>query len=305
MFAFNAVFSKTCASIFTMGMFSPGFIFMAFQLSTDFSANPKAMLGSVSLAHLHWYIAGAVSAVGVVALVVMLNHPLSKRLLAATDRKLQADYAQRLRDAENLAIAGGSGRRVGPGSKGAADEASPTIVLRTISICVASIFTSIFAIVSITTYFTKIPSSGMVGHASLPVVLFYVKNSSDFLGRVLTLAPLCITSQRSLGIVVFVRFLLVPVFFIYATTDFMSNDLLLLILVGVSGVTAGYINTSCFVVAGSYMKSPTQKKTGAGVMNLTMQLSLVVSILFGAILSFTVPTTLPGAAAVNATAGGR
>ena len=41
----------------------------------------------------------------------------------------------------------------------------------------------------------QVPSDGLLG-ASLPVTMFYVKNSTDFLGRCFTLLPLCIKSQK-------------------------------------------------------------------------------------------------------------
>ena len=48
-----------------------------------------------------------------------------------------------------------------------------------------SIFISIFAIVAIISFFTKVPST----NPALPATLFYVKNGADFLGRCLTLLP--------------------------------------------------------------------------------------------------------------------
>ena len=97
-----------------------------------------------------------------------------------------------------------------------------------------------------TTYFTKLQSDGVVGNAGLPVVLFYVKNSTDFLGRCFTLLPLCITNQRILAIAVAFRFLLVPMFFIYAVADVFVSDLFLLTLGKtmwwVLGVVSKYIN---------------------------------------------------------------
>ena len=74
-----------------------------------------------------------------------------------------------------------------------------------VRIPVVSIFTMIFAIVSISVFFGSIPSDGSFGD-SLPVTLVYVKSATDFLGRVGTLFPLCITSSRFLGSVVAVRF---------------------------------------------------------------------------------------------------
>ena len=172
-------------------------------------------------------------------------------------------------------------------------------VAKMIAVCLVSIFVSIFAIVAITTYFTKIESSGTVGNPALPVILFYVKNSTDFLGRCFTLLPLCIQSQKSLGFAVSVRFLLVPIFFIYAVANIFVSDVFLLLLVAVSGLTSGYINTCCFVVAGQYMKTPSAKSSGAALMNISVQASLIVAIAFGAILSFASPAATGGAAAAG------
>lgn len=113
----------------------------------------------------------------------------------------------------------------------------------------------------------QVPSDGLLG-ASLPVTMFYVKNSTDFLGRCFTLLPLCIKSQKvykklqpgtaphhativtfgllachsqSLGVAVLARFLLVPLFFWYALAPPFGSDLFILGVVAISGVTSGYL----------------------------------------------------------------
>jgi hypothetical protein len=149
-----------------------------------------------------------------------------------------------------------------------------------------------------TTYFTKIDSDGTVGNAFLPVVLFYVKNSTDFLGRCFTLMPLCIKDQKVLAVSVAFRFLLVPLFFIYAVANIFTHDIFLLVLVAISGLTSGYINTCCFVVAGQYMRTPGLKSSGAALMNISFQAALIVSISFGAILSFATPSGGTGGGSV-------
>ena len=287
-FSFNAIFSKTCASVFSMGMFAPGFVFMAFQLSTDFSSGPKRKIGSLSLAHIHWIIAAALSFIGVVALFLLLNHPYSKQLLTENDVALKKEAAKKEFETNNLhALSGGKSSE----KKEEDIDSSMSGVAKLLGIALISIFVSIFAIVAITTYFTKIASDGLVGNAALPVTLFYVKNSTDFLGRCFTLLPLCIRNQKVLGVSVGLRFLLVPMFFIYAVALPFHSDIFLLLLVAVSGLTSGYINTCCFVVAGSYMKNPALKSSGAALMNISFQAALIVSISFGAILSFaTLPT---------------
>jgi hypothetical protein len=292
-FSFNSLFSKTSAATFCMGLFAPGFVFMAFQLGTDFSANPKRKVGATPLVDVHWYLAGALTFVGVIGLVLLLNLPASRQLLVDADKKLAEEAA-----AERSGVAAKAGKGKKPDG-----ETSMKEVAGMIYIAIISIFASIFAIVAITTYFTKVPGSGnVVDVKSLPVMLFYVKNSADFLGRVFTLLPLCIKTQKVLGVVVFLRFLLVPVFFMYAMNVFPADDVLILVLVGVSGVTSGYINTSCFVVAGGYMKTPDAKKAGSALMNLSLQGALVASISFGAIMSFAVDgPALPAGAAVNGT----
>ena len=300
-FSFNSLFSKTSAATFCMGLFAPGFVFMGFQLGTDFSANPKRKVGGgTPLVDVHWYLAGALTFVGVFGLILLLNLPASRRLLVDADKKL-AEEAAAERDKE---LTGGSGVAV-KDKKGKKEGASSMKeVASMIYVAIISIFASIFAIVAITTYFTKVPGSGqIVDIKSLPVMLFYVKNSADFLGRVFTLLPLCIRTQKVLGIVVFLRFLLVPVFFMYAMNVFPADDMLILLLVGVSGVTSGYINTSCFVVAGGYMKTPDAKKAGSALMNLSLQGALVASISFGAIMSFAVDgPALPAGPSLNSTA---
>lgn len=144
-FSFNAIFSKTCASVFSMGMFAPGFVFMAFQLTTNFSANPKAKVGGMSKAHLHWIIAAVLSFVGVVALIVLLNHPKSRVLLANADKELQEKEEQRLRKVNN---AGASRDKGGEEDKNKQDE-SMKAVAKMIGAALVSIFASIFAIVAI------------------------------------------------------------------------------------------------------------------------------------------------------------
>ena len=146
-FSFNAIFSKTCASVFSMGMFAPGFVFMAFQLGTNFSANPKAKVGGVSKAHLHWIIAAVLSFVGVVALIVLLNHPKSRVLLANADKELQEKEEQRLRDVNN-GNTGASSDKGGEEDKDKQDE-SMKAVAKMIGAALVSIFASIFAIVAI------------------------------------------------------------------------------------------------------------------------------------------------------------
>ena len=76
-----------------------------------------------------------------------------------------------------------------------------------------------------------------------------------------------------------------------------------MILVAVSGLTSGYINTCCFVVAGQYMKTPGLKSSGAALMNISFQAALIVSITFGAILSFATPSspTAPSPLPTNGT----
>ena len=146
-FSFNAIFSKTCASVFSMGMFAPGFVFMAFQLGTNFSANPKAKVGGVSKAHLHWIIAAVLSFVGVVALIMLLNHPKSRVLLANADKELQEKEEQRLRDVNN-GNTGASSDKGGEEDKDKQDE-SMKAVAKMIGAALVSIFASIFAIVAI------------------------------------------------------------------------------------------------------------------------------------------------------------
>lgn len=299
-FSFNALFCKTCASVFSMGMFAPGFVFMAFQLSTDFSSNPKRKIGDMPLTHMHWVIAAVLSFVGVIALFILLNHPTARGKLSAADEKLKRDAEQKQFEETQLPHLNGAAEKNTELDEEAAsndDDSSMVGVAKTIAVCLVSIFVSIFAIVAITTYFTKIESSGTVGNPALPVILFYVKNSTDFLGRCFTLLPLCIRSQKSLGFAVTVRFLLVPLFFIYAVANIFVSDVFLLLLVAVSGLTSGYINTCCFVVAGQYMKTPSAKSSGAALMNISVQASLIVAIAFGAILSFASPAATGGAAA--------
>ena len=287
-FSFNSLFSKTSAATFCMGLFAPGFVFMGFQLGTDFSKNPRRKIGGTALVHVHWFLAAALTFVGVVGLVLLMNLPKSRKMLADADKELAQQAASFQAD------------KMPERSK----DSGMKQVAKLINVALVSIFASIFAIVAITTYFTKVPGSGtLVDGSSLPVTLFYVKNSTDFLGRVFTLFPLLIKSQHSLGIIVFLRFLLVPVFFAYAMGGLPADDILIIILVGISGLTSGYINTSCFVVAGQYMKSPDTKKAGSALMNLSLQGALIASIGFGAIMSFATAdsSALPAGQLGNAT----
>ena len=132
-------------------MFAPGFVFMAFQLSTDFSTNPKAKIGSVSKAHLHWIIAAVLSFIGVLALILLLNHPKSKKLLKEADAKLKKDQERKIFEEtqlHNLSVVGGLQDDTHDESNNQVDE-SMAAVAKMIGAALISIFASIFAIVAI------------------------------------------------------------------------------------------------------------------------------------------------------------
>jgi hypothetical protein len=145
-FSFNAIFSKACASVFSMGMFAPGFVFMAFQLGTDFSSNPKRKIGDMPLAHLHWVIAAILSFIGVIALMLLLNHPYSKQLLKDADIKLKEDAEKAENDKLNEFKNSSTVKRDDEQKN---DDESMRAVAKMIGAALVSIFASIFAIVAI------------------------------------------------------------------------------------------------------------------------------------------------------------
>jgi hypothetical protein len=175
-FSFNAIFSKTCASVFSMGMFAPGFVFMAFQLSTNFSAGPKRKIGTMSLAHMHWVIAAVLSFVGVIALILLLNHPLSREMLKNADKKLAEEAAKKDFEKNQLSqLSGGASSMASKEKEGAAAvDASMGGVAKMIGISLVSIFASIFAIV-VSLHHTDLYICGLYSSVSVQVqVLQYI-----------------------------------------------------------------------------------------------------------------------------------
>jgi len=157
-------------------MFAPGFVFMAFQLSTNFSAGPKRKIGTMSLAHMHWVIAAVLSFVGVIALILLLNHPLSREMLKNADKKLAEEAAKKDFEKNQLSqLSGGASSMASKEKEGAAAvDASMGGVAKMIGISLVSIFASIFAIV-VSLHHTDLYICGLYSSVSVQVqVLQYI-----------------------------------------------------------------------------------------------------------------------------------
>jgi len=166
----------------------------------------------------------------------------------------------------------GSGAAAAAAAPGAGPVSVPVYILLLPSL--GSVFVSIIAIVSITSFFTAAPSAD----PSLPATLFYVKNGCDFLGRAFTLAPPVIRSQWQLVASTAVRFTAMPLFFVYVFTEALGrSDGFLVALVAVSAVISGYLNTMCYQLAAKSV-SPAQKPAASTLMNMSFQASLLASI---------------------------
>lgn len=163
----------------------------------------------------------------------------------------------------------------GSSSSSSGDDAgSMKAVATSIWQSLLSIFASIFVIVCITSFFTVVPSDNI----QLPVILFYVKNGADFAGRCASLLPFSINNQWHLLWAVAARCLLFPVFFIYTLTPaFGRSDILIIMIVAISSVTSGWVNTQCYMVASASVKAE-HKPTAAGLMNLVFQTSILASL---------------------------
>ena len=353
----NSMFPRQASAVFSMGLFAPGFFYLALHQIIGFAREAPVPEWKRSL---HWYFGGVMTLVGLGASMCLLLSPQGLALCDQMDRQTQGlptmtaakpldngtssmpkgerisqgpdskkerrastlqarQNDQRLdvgaavasshpegacgtmgRDA-GMAIAGGnavagedsldhdiealldeqhdknsaySGQGTHQGRKSPSSDGSMMAVGLSIWQSLASIFASIFVIVCITSFFTVVPTSNV----QLPVILFYVKNGADFAGRCASLLPFSLTDQRHLMIAVGFRCLLFPVFFVYTLSEaFGRSDVLIIMIVAVSSVSSGYINTQCYMAAAATVSSA-DRPMAAGLMNLVFQTSILASL---------------------------
>jgi hypothetical protein len=340
----NSLFPRVASSVFSIGLFVPGFWFLFLHLAIDFNSVPVPKWKRDA----HWFYAAGWTLLGIAALVALLRTPEGRDALRRTDETLARDAARaaarkQAKEAEaadegpaldmvgcddadgGLSSArtgvdewrgGGRGRSVwrrayggcslgalcsacrgsgvrtgagvgavasarsGPAAAALDEEAGAVALLRVIVLSLASLGLSIFAVVTLSSLFTRVPSAS----PSLPGVLIYTKNSADFAGRVLTLLPPVIANQRQLLVAVVVRFCLLPIFIAYLFNALFpstssSGDAFVIALVAVSSVTSGYLNTAAYAQAAALVPS-TLKAVAAGWMNVSFQVSVLLSLGF-------------------------
>lgn len=139
---------------------------------------------------------------------------------------------------------------------------------------IVSIFLSILATVTTTTLFAFVPSSN--GWTFLAVLLTYVKNFSDFGGRVLTLIPYSIKSGKVILAGGMLRGILLPAFLIYTFVGLFRSDLFIVLFILFASVLSGYLNTSCYQWAAATAPS-NSKAIAAQTMNISFQLAIYMS----------------------------
>ncbi len=304
-FAFNGFWPTRAAAVFSLGLFLPGFLFIALHAIVGFEATFPPTKENKDA---HWYFGGAAGFLGLAAFLGLLFGPRGTAICAEKDAQAaaRASAGSAKRDSAGVELIGMSeasdpeatlsssgapkhetgGPRIVRKSS-AADRENRNIALRAawnvVWPSLLSIFISIFAIVCITSFFTAAPSP----NPSLPATLFFVKNGCDFLGKALTLLPPLIRSQWQLVLASAVRFVPLPLFFLHVFTPVLGrNDVFLIALVAASAVISGYLNTSCFQIAAKTVNAE-QRPAAKLLVNLSFQTSLLASIA----LSFTIMAT--------------
>jgi hypothetical protein len=265
-FSFNSLWPARTASVFSMGLFAPGFILLGLHAAIGFSVPPSPAASAT-----HWYVSGCIGLMAVVVFVLLIVSERGTQLCAEMDEKTRAKAATTTKEIELTEVEPSSKAEPTPVSK---PKEGPSLVWRSIWPSLLSVFVSIIAIVSITSFFGAAPSADK----NLPATLFYVKNGCDFAGRMLTLFPMVIKNQTQLLIAVAVRLVAMPLFFAYILTEaFGRSDGFLIALVAVSAVVSGYLNTACYQLAAKSVNKA-EKPAASSLMTLSFQAALLASI---------------------------
>jgi len=148
-------------------------------------------------------------------------------------------------------------------------------------LCCFSLLITVSSSMAIGSFFTQIKSDSQ----SLPQMLFFTKLFTDVLGRPTALL-ISINSDYTISIISFIRLLLVPIFFLAATSDspedFPNSDELLIGLVAFFAFTSGYIVTVCFQVGPSCLPDNCDESTitkQASLLNVFLCASIVLGVL--------------------------
>lgn len=137
---------------------------------------------------------------------------------------------------------------------------------------------------AVASWFNRVQSEDPT-NLSLPQVLFYVRLFADLLGRPATLF-FPIKSIRCIGVMAGLRISVVPIFFIYCSTDIIpKNDALVIASVALFSFSSGYLATSCYQLAPALLTEDLHVSASskqAGLLNVCF----AVSVLLGLLVSF-------------------
>jgi hypothetical protein len=159
----------------------------------------------------------------------------------------------------------------------------PELIRRTMACCLC-IFISVSTNIAMTAWFAKVESSMMM----LPQVLFFLRIFADALGRPASLLSHQ-TSIKTVSVIAGLRFCLVPIFFLAASTNwfpFHGNAPLLIVLVTVTAFLSGYITTTCYQIAPKQLlknEAPSITKQ-ASLLNIAFSISAFSGVTFSLIL---------------------
>lgn len=150
--------------------------------------------------------------------------------------------------------------------------------------CVALMVT-VGSSMAVASWFNRVQSEDPT-NLSLPQVLFYVRVCADLLGRPATIF-FPIKSIRCIGVMAVVRISIVPIFFIYCSTDIIpKNDALLTICVALFAFSSGYLATSCYQLAPALMTEDLQQVSTSSKLAGLLNVCFAASALLGLLLSF-------------------
>lgn len=257
-------------SFFSMGLFSPTFALLGIQAFTGYGF-PGGIVDDKYKAEVFWGLSILLELLCIGAYVLLEATAYVRFFYRRKDRHdlREEKIRQRLAEAEQ-----GMGRVTNTDLV----SASRSAIVKAIWPSLVAIFMSILGSVTTTTLFAYVPSS--YGFAYLAVVLTYVKNFSDFSGRVITLIP-AIMIQNGKVVLSWGLFrgLMLPVFLVYTFTNLWHNDVFIVFFVLGISVLSGYLNTAAYRYAAAAAPAG-GKAQAAAIMNIFFQASIYCSFIF-------------------------
>jgi hypothetical protein len=195
----------------------------------------------------HFLIAATLIFIGIIALLVVLSHPTSRRIFERS-RVVANEDEDSLSASVNLST---------PDALDNVDSIDQQLhidspnenpqklslfdIFKKIWRCAMSALIINITLVGVAGVVQLIKSSS--NNDNLPEIIQYVSAIATFVGNQLCVMVKPTPSQKALFWIVVVRFFVFPYLVVYITTDFFHNDIFITTLLGVFAVSGGYLNS--------------------------------------------------------------